>query len=183
MTDNNVKKWYVVRAVSGQENKVKNYIETEINRLGMADYISQVLVPTEKVVQVRDGKKISKDRVYFPGYVMIEANLTGEIPHIIKSITGVIGFLGETKGGDAVPLRLSEVNRMLGKVDELSVKTDNVSIPFTLGETIKVVDGPFNGFNGTVEKVNEEKRKLEVMVKIFGRKTPLELSFMQVEKV
>lgn len=183
MTDNNVKKWYVVRAVSGQENKVKNYIETEINRLGMADYISQVLVPTEKVVQVRDGKKISKDRVYFPGYVMIEANLTGEIPHIIKSITGVIGFLGETKGGDAVPLRLSEVNRMLGKVDELSVKTDNVSIPFTVGETVKVIDGPFNGFNGSVEKVNEEKRKLEVMVKIFGRKTPLELSFMQVEKV
>jgi transcriptional antiterminator NusG len=114
---------------------------------------------------------------------MVEANLTGEIPHIIKSITGVIGFLGETKGGDAVPLRLSEVNRMLGKVDELSVKTDNVSIPFTVGETIKVIDGPFNGFNGTVEKVNEEKRKLEVMVKIFGRKTPLELSFMQVEKV
>jgi transcriptional antiterminator NusG len=183
MTDNNVKKWYVVRAVSGQENKVKNYIETEINRLGMGDYISQVLVPTEKVVQVRDGKKISKDRVYFPGYVMIEANLTGEIPHIIKSITGVIGFLGETKGGDAVPLRLSEVNRMLGKVDELSVKTDNVSIPFAVGETVKVIDGPFNGFNGNVEKVNEEKRKLEVMVKIFGRKTPLELSFMQVEKV
>lgn len=183
MTDNNVKKWYVVRAVSGQENKVKNYIETEINKLGMADYISQVLVPTEKIVQVRDGKKISKDRVYFPGYVMIEANLTGEIPHIIKSITGVIGFLGETKGGDAVPLRLSEVNRMLGKVDELSVKSDSVAIPFTVNETIKVIDGPFNGFNGTVEKVNEEKRKLEVMVKIFGRKTPLELSFMQVEKV
>ncbi len=183
MTDNNVKKWYVVRAVSGQENKVKNYIETEITKLGMGDYISQVLVPTEKVVTVRDGKKISKDRVYFPGYVMVEANLTGEIPHIIKSITGVIGFLGETKGGDAVPLRLSEVNRMLGKVDELSVKTDNVSIPFTIGETIKVTDGPFNGFNGTVEKVNEDKRKLEVMVKIFGRKTPLELSFMQVEKV
>lgn len=183
MTDNNVKKWYVVRAVSGQENKVKNYIETEINRLGMSDYVSQVLVPTEKVVQVREGKKISKDRVYFPGYVMIEANLTGEIPHIIKSIAGVIGFLGETKGGDAVPLRLSEVNRMLGKVDELSVKTDNVAIPYTVGETVKVIDGPFNGFNGTVEKVNEDKRKLEVMVKIFGRKTPLELSFMQVEKV
>jgi transcriptional antiterminator NusG len=149
----------------------------------MADYISQVLVPTEKVVTVRDGKKIAKDKVYFPGYIMIEANLTGEIPHIIKSIPGVIGFLGETKGGDAVPLRLSEVNRMLGKVDELSVKVDNVAIPYTIGETVKVVDGPFNGFNGTIEKVNEEKRKLEVMVKIFGRKTPLELSFMQVEKV
>ena len=183
MTDSNVKKWYVVRAVSGQENKVKAYIETEIARLGMDDYISQVLVPTEKVVSVRDGKKISKDRVYFPGYVMIEANLTGEIPHIIKSITGVIGFLGEVKNGDPVPLRLSEVNRMLGKVDELSVKADSHAIPYSVGETIKVIDGPFNGFNGTVEKVNDEKRKLEVMVKIFGRKTPLELSFMQVEKV
>ena len=183
MADNNVNKWYVVRAVSGQENKVKAYIETETARLGMADYISQVLVPTEKVVQVRDGKKIAKDKVYFPGYIMIEANLTGEIPHIIKSIPGVIGFLGETKGGDAVPLRQSEVNRMLGKVDELSVKVDSVAIPYTIGETVKVVDGPFNGFNGTIEKVNEEKRKLEVMVKIFGRKTPLESSFMQVEKV
>ena len=183
MAEVSTKKWYVVRAVSGQENKVKSYIETEISRLGMSDYISQVLVPTEKVVQVKDGKKIAKDKVYFPGYIMIEANLTGEIPHIIKSIPGVIGFLGETKGGDAVPLRQSEVNRMLGKVDELSVTVDNVSIPYTIGETVKVVDGPFNGFNGTIEKVNEEKRKLEVMVKIFGRKTPLELSFMQVEKV
>jgi transcription termination/antitermination protein NusG len=183
MADNNVNKWYVVRAVSGQENKVKAYIETETARLGMADYISQVLVPTEKVVTVRDGKKVAKDKVYFPGYIMIEANLTGEIPHIIKSIPGVIGFLGETKGGDAVPLRQSEVNRMLGKVDELSVQVDTVAIPFTIGETIKVIDGPFNGFNGTIEKINEEKRKLEVMVKIFGRKTPLELSFMQVEKV
>jgi transcriptional antiterminator NusG len=183
MADNSVNKWYVVRAVSGQENKVKSYIETEISRLGMSEYISQVLVPTEKVVQVRDGKKISKDKVYFPGYVMIEANLVGEIPHIIKSITGVIGFLGEVKGGDPVPLRLSEVNRMLGKVDELSVNIDTQSIPFKLNETIKVIDGPFNGFNGTIEKINEEKRKLEVMVKIFGRKTPLELSFMQVEKV
>ena len=183
MADNNVKKWYVVRAVSGQENKIKAYIEQEVNRVGMADYVSQVLVPTEKVVQVKDGKKISKERVYFPGYVMIEANLTGEIPHIIKSITGVIGFLGETKGGEAVPLRLAEVNRMLGKVDELSVTTENVNIPYSIDETVKVIDGPFNGFNGTIERINEEKRKLEVMVKIFGRKTPLELSFMQVEKV
>ena len=183
MADNNVNKWYVVRAVSGQENKVKAYIETETARLGMADYISQVLVPTEKVVQIKDGKKIAKEKVYFPGYIMIEANLTGEIPHIIKSIPGVIGFLGEVKGGDAVPLRQSEVNRMLGKVDELSIKEDSINIPYSIGETVKVVDGPFNGFNGTIEKINEEKRKLEVMVKIFGRKTPLELSFMQVEKV
>ncbi|AEK23807.1 transcription termination/antitermination protein NusG [Capnocytophaga canimorsus] len=177
------KKWYVVRAVSGQENKVKNYIENEVSRLGYADYVEEVLVPTEKVVQVRDGKKINKERVYFPGYVMVKANLGGEIGHIIKSIPGVIGFLGETKGGDPVPLRKSEVNRMLGKVDELSEKVDAVAIPYVVGETVKVVDGPFNGFTGTVEKVNEEKRKLEVMVKIFGRKTPLELSYMQVEKV
>jgi len=153
MTDNNVKKWYALRAVSGQENKVKAYIDTEVARLGIEDYVSQVLVPTEKIVTVKDGKKISKDKVYFPGYIMIEANLTGEIPHIIKSVTNVIGFLGETKNGDPVPLRLSEVNRMLGKVDELNVNTDNsTSIPYTFGETVKVIDGPFNGFNGTVEK-------------------------------
>jgi len=182
MAEGKEKKWYVVRAVSGQENKVKDYIEKEVNHLGMEDYLDQVLVPTEKVIQIRNGKKVNKERVYFPGYVMIQASLDGEMPHVIKNINGVIGFLGETKGGDPVPLRKSEVNRMLGKVDELSVKTDNVAIPFTIGETIKVIDGPFNGFNGTVEKINEEKRKLEVMVKIFGRKTPLELSFMQVEK-
>ena len=183
MADVKEKNWYVVRAVSGQENKVKEYIEREIAHNNLEDYIDQVLVPTEKVIQIRNGKKVNKERVYFPGYVMVQAYLGGEIPHIIKSINGVIGFLGETKGGDPVPLRKSEVNRMLGKVDELSVKTDNVAIPFTIGETIKVIDGPFNGFNGTVEKINEEKRKLEVMVKIFGRKTPLELSYMQVEKV
>jgi transcriptional antiterminator NusG len=178
------KKWYVVRAVSGQENKIKNYIENEISRLDLQDFVDEVLVPTEKVVQIRNGKKINKERVYFPGYIMIKANLSGEIPHIIKSITNVIGFLGETKGGDPVPLRPSEVNRMLGKVDELSLQADaNIAIPFTTGETVKVIDGPFNGFDGTIEKINEEKRKLEVMVKIFGRKTPLELSYMQVEKV
>ncbi len=178
-----VKKWYVVRAIGGQENKVKNYIETEISRLGMSDYVETVLVPTEKVVQVRNGKKIQKERVYFPGYVMIEANLSGEVPHIIKSIPGVIGFLGEVKGGDPVPMRKAEINRMLGKVDELSVQTDYAAIPYVVGETVKVIDGAFNGFDGVIEKVNEEKRKLEVMVKIFGRKSPLELSYMQVEKI
>ena len=115
---------------------------------------------------------------------MIKANLTGEVPHIIKSVTNVIGFLGETKGGDPIPLRQSEVNRMLGKVDELSLQDESdIVIPFIHGENVKVIDGPFNGFDGTIEKINEEKRKLEVMVKIFGRKTPLELSYMQVEKL
>ena len=183
MTDTEVKKWYVVRAVSGQENKIRSYMESEINRLGHSSFVEEILVPTQKVIQIRKGKKISKEKVYFPGYIMIKANLSGEIPHIIKALQNVIGFLGETKGGDPIPLRVSEVNRMLGKVDELSSDSENISIPFIIGENIKVIDGPFNGFNGTIEKVNEDKRKLEVMVKIFGRKTPLELSYMQVEKL
>jgi len=178
-----LKKWYVVRAVSGQENKIRDYMDSEINRLGFKDFVEDILVPTQKVVQIRKGKKINKEKVYFPGYIMIKANLTGEIPHIIKALPNVIGFLGETKGGDPIPLRTAEVNRMLGKVDELSTESESVSIPFEIGENIKVIDGPFNGFNGTIEKVNQEKRKLEVMVKIFGRKTPLELSYMQVEKI
>ena len=152
-------------------------------RFGFDSQVEDILVPTEKVVQIRNGKKINKERTYFPGYIMIKADLGGEVPHIIKSVTNVIGFLGETKGGDPVPLRAQEVNRMLGKVDELSLQTDHVAIPYTVGESVKVIDGPFNGFTGSIEKVNEEKRKLEVMVKIFGRKTPLELSYMQVEKL
>ena len=183
MVVTNDKKWYVVRAVSGQENKIKDHISSEISRLGYDNMIEDILVPTEKVIQIRNGKRINKERVYFPGYIMIKANLSGEIPHVIKSVTNVIGFLGETKGGEPVPLRVSEVNRMLGKVDELALTTEHIAIPFTVGENVKVIDGPFNGFVGSVEKVNEEKRKLEVMVKIFGRKTPLELSYMQVEKI
>ena len=177
------KKWYVVRAISGQENKIKTFIDNEVKRLNLSNFVEEVIVPTQKVVQIRNGKKVSKEKVYFPGYIMVKANLTGEIPHIIKSVTNVIGFLGETKGGEPVPLRTAEVNRMLGKVDELTMTTEHIAIPFTRGENVKVIDGPFNGFNGSIEKVNEEKRKLEVMVKIFGRKTPLELSYMQVEKL
>jgi len=185
MPENNTEnKWYVVRAVSGQENKIKTYIENEISRLGMDNFVEEILVPQEKVVQIRNGKKVTKDKTYFPGYIMIKANLAGEIPHVIKSVTNVIGFLGETKGGEPIPMRQSEVNRMLGKVDELSLQGEtDIIIPFIHGENVKVIDGPFNGFDGTIEKINEEKRKLEVMVRIFGRKTPLELSYMQVEKL
>lgn len=185
MAENSLEnKWYVVKAISGQENKIKTYIENEISRLGMDSFVEEILVPQEKVVQIRNGKKITKDKTYFPGYIMIKANLTGEVPHIIKSVTNVIGFLGETKGGEPIPMRQTEVNRMLGKVDELSLQDEtDMVIPFIHGENVKVIDGPFNGFDGTIEKINEEKRKLEVMVKIFGRKTPLELSYMQVEKL
>ena len=178
------KKWYVIRVVTGQEVKIKDYIMTEVSRVSLDKQIEEMLVPTEKVVQIRKGKKVTKDKTYFPGYIMIKANLTGEVPHVIKSVTNVIGFLGETKGGDPIPLRQSEVNRMLGKVDELALQEESdIIIPFIHGESVKVIDGPFNGFDGTIEKINEEKRKLEVMVKIFGRKTPLELSYMQVEKL
>ena len=177
------KKWYVIKTVTGQENKIKNYIENETSRLGYSDYVEEVLVPTEKVVQVRNGKKTTKDRVHMPGYVMVKVHLAGEVVHIIKSIPGVVGFLSETKGGDPLPLRKADVSRMLGQVDELAETVETVAIPFEVGEMVKLIDGPFNGFNATIERVNEEKRKLEVMVKIFGRKTPLELSYTQVEKL
>ena len=175
-----VKKWYVVRAISGKEKKVKEYLESEINRLGLQDYISQILIPTEKVYQVRKGKKVSKERNYFPGYVLIEATLVGEVPHIIRNIPNVLGFLGAE--GDPSPIRPAEVNRILGKVDELAEQAEGLNVPFIVGETVKVIDGPFNSFTGVIEEINEEKKKLKVMVKIFGRKTPLELNFMQVEK-
>jgi transcriptional antiterminator NusG len=181
MSEVDSKKWYVVRAVAGQEKKVKQYIELEIGRHNLQDFVEQVLIPTEKIYQIRNGKKISKERIYFPGYVLIKAALVGEIPHIIKNITGVIGFLGE-KGGEPVPLRMAEVNRILGKVDQLTQKDEELENTFMVGESVKVIDGPFNSFSGVIEEINEEKKKLKVMVKIFGRKTPLELGYMQVEK-
>lgn len=178
----NTKKWYVVRAISGKEKKVKLYLEDEISRRGLGEFVSQVLIPTEKIYQIRNGKKVSKERNFFPGYVLIEADLVGEIPHMVQSITNVIGFLGAKKGGEPLPLRQSEVNRILGKVDELAEGEEELNIPYIVGESVKVIDGPFNGFIGTIEEINEEKKKLKVMVKIFGRKQPLELSFLQVEK-
>jgi transcription termination/antitermination protein NusG len=174
------KRWYVVRAISGSEKKVKQYLENEINQQNLQEYISRVLIPIEKVYQVRSGKKVSKERNLYPGYILIEANLIAEIPHIIKNIPGVIGFLG-TKG-EPTPMRSSEINRILGKVDELAERGEEVNVPYIVGENVKVVDGPFNSFSGVIEEINEEKKKLKVMVKIFGRKTPLELGFMQVEK-
>ena len=175
------KKWYVIRAISGQEKKVKQYLESEIIRAGLQNHIAQVLIPMEKYYQIKEGKKVSKERSFYPGYILIEAELVGEITHVIQSTTGVIGFLG-AKGAPPAPLRLSEVNRILGKVDELADSEEIINIPYVIGETVKVVDGPFNSFSGVIEEVNEEKKKLKVMVKIFGRKTPLELSYTQVEK-
>ncbi len=175
------KSWFVVRAISGKEKKIKLAIESEIKRLKLGKFVSQILIPTEKVFQIRAGKKVSKERNFFPGYILVEAVLSGEIPHIIKNITGVLGFLG-SKTGEPTPLRLAEVNRILGKVDELAETSEKINVPFYVGDTVKIIDGPFNTFTGSVEEVNEDKKKLKVTVKIFGRKTPLELSYMQVEK-
>lgn len=175
------KKWYVVRVLSGQEKKVKKKIEVELEHAGLLDRVAQILIPTEKVFQIRNGKKVSKERNFFPGYVLVQADLEGELPHVIKGVNGVMGFLGEDEG-EPSPLRENEVNRILGKVDELSESEEEVNIPFMVGESVKVIDGPFTDFSGVIEDINEEKKKLKVMVKIFGRKTPLELSYMQVEK-
>ncbi len=174
-------KWYVVRAISGKEKKVKQYIEAEVARLGIAQLLPQVLIPTEKYYQMRDGKKIAKERNILPGYVLIEAALDGELEHVIKNINSVIGFLGD-KAGNAIPMRQSEVSRILGKVDEMTAQGETMGVAYFVGEGVKVMDGPFNGFSGVIEEINEEKKKLKVMVKIFGRRTPLELNYMQVEK-
>ncbi len=175
-------KWYVLRAVSGKEKKVKEHIDYQVKANGIQDFVQEVLIPMEKVYQIRNGKKISKEKNFFPGYILVHAALVGEVPHVLRAVNNVIGFLGAKKGGDPMPLRKAEVNRILGKVDELAETDEAINIPYIVGETVKVVDGPFNGFNGLIEEINEEKKKLKVMVKIFGRKTPLELGYMQVEK-
>lgn len=175
------KKWYVLRAISGKENKVREYIESEMKNTNLSQYVFQVLIPTEKVYQIRNGKKTIKERSYLPGYVLVEATLTGEVVHQLKNLPNVIGFLGD-KAGDPIPLRQSEVNRILGTVDLLQQSEEEINIPYYVGENVKVISGPFNDFSGVMEEVNNEKKKLKVMVLIFGRKTPLELSFMQVEK-
>jgi transcriptional antiterminator NusG len=176
----NERKFYVLRAVSGKENKVREYLEAEIKNSGLKDYISQVLIPTEKVFQQRNGKKVLKERAYLPGYIIIEAILVGEVVHFLKNVNYVIGFLG---GNKPVPLRLSEVNRILGKVDELQdLQEEMLDVQYIVGETVKVTYGPFNGFHGEIKEINAEKKKLTVLVKIFGRGTPLELGYLQVEK-
>jgi transcriptional antiterminator NusG len=172
--------WYVLRAVSGKEAKVKEYIDAEIKNGRLGGNVAQVLIPTEKVVQVRNGKRVVKERSYLPGYVLVEARLVGEIAHELRFTPNVLGFLGGLD--NPTPLRESEVNRILGKVDEMQEETVDVAIPFEVGEAVKVIEGPFNGFSGVIEKVDNEKKKVTVTVKVFGRSTGLDLGFMQVEK-
>ena len=180
MSENNFK-WYALRAISGKENKVKEYIEAESKNSDFGQYVSQVLIPTEKVYQIRNGKKITKERSCMPGYVLVEANLVGETLHRLRNTPNVLGFLGE-KNNVPTPIRAAEMNRILGTMDEIQEIGEELLTPYYVGENVKVIFGPFSGFSGVIEEVNDEKKKLKVMVMIFGRKTPLELSFTQVEK-
>ena len=179
------KKWYVMRAVSGKEGKVKEYIELLIaQHPDVARHVSQVLIPTEKVLTVRNGKRVVKEKNRYSGYVFVEAEFVGETQASLRSVPNVLGFLSASKGSQVpMPLSEAEVSQMLGTVDELQEVPEELVIPYEVGENVKVIDGPFKDFDAVVEEVNNEKRKLKVRVKIFGRKTPLELGFMQVEKL
>jgi transcriptional antiterminator NusG len=177
-------KWYVLRVVSGKERKVKEYLDKEISRGGWGEIVKQVFLPVEKVYKVQNGKKVMRERNYYPGYVMIEVTegkLGDDLRDAIKNTTNVIHFLGKE---NPIALRKAEVNKMLGKMDEMAESGGiSMSEPFIIGETIKIIEGPFNDFNGIIEEVNDEKKKLKVTVKIFGRSTPVELNYMQVEKI
>lgn len=184
-------KWYLVRVVSGQEKKVKSYLEKEISTQKLEEQIEQVLTPSEKVYQIRkmkDGKskKVAVEKNFFPGYVFVHADLSnGETIHTIRNIPGVINFLDvEGAGPNSMPrpMRESEIKRILGKIDDTDEQDVKHDVTFIVGEVVKVMDGPFNGFTGVVEEVFEEKKKLNVTVKIFGRNTPVELNYIQVAK-
>lgn len=182
-------KWYVLRVVSGKERKVKEYLDKDLVRNGWTTIIKQIFLPMEKVYKVQNGKKVMREKNYFPGYVMMEVQdgkLSDDIVQHISNISNVMHFLTDGKGskGNIISLRKSEVNKMLGKVDEMNdLGGASMSEPFIVGETIKIIEGPFNDFNGVIEEVNDEKKKLKVTVKIFGRSTPVELSYMQVDKI
>ncbi len=181
-------KWYVLRVVSGKERSVKEYLDKDIARNGWTTIVKQVFLPMEKVYKVQNGKKVMREKNYFPGYVMLEVEdgkLSDDIVQHISNISNIMHFLTDGKGskGNIISLRKAEVNKMLGKVDEMNDIGVSISEPFIVGETIKIIEGPFNDFNGVIEEVTDEKKKLKVSVKIFGRSTPVELSYVQVEKL
>ena len=174
-------RWYVLRAVSGKEAKVKEYLEALMKKDSLLEQnVGQILLPTEKYAQLRNGKRVVKEKLFLPGYVLVEANLQGEIAHTLRFMPNVLGFLGGLD--NPTPVRQADINRILGTADETVIKNEESFVPYSVDDAVKVTDGPFNGFNGIIEEVDAAKHKLKVMVKIFGRKTPLELSFNQVEK-
>lgn len=175
-------RWYSLRVISGKEKAIKERIDLEIQRSGWSDIVTQVLVPSEKVYKIRAGKKVILERNILPGYILVEAmpsRFSGEIVQSITSIPNVIHFLGRN---NPLPMQQHEANRMLGKVDESEETGAALIEPFIVGETVKIIDGPFKDFVGDIKEVNEEKKKLKVIVKIFGRGTEVELNFMQIEK-
>jgi len=174
-------KWYVLRAVSGKEAKVKEYLEALMKHNDvLASNVGQILLPTEKYAQLRNGKRVVKEKLFLPGYVLVEANLQGEVAHTLRFMPNVLGLLGGLD--NPTPVRQADINRILGTAEEAIIRTEEMAIPYNVDDAVKVTDGPFTGFSGVIEEVNAEKHSLKVAVKIFGRKTPLELSFNQVEK-
>ena len=177
------KKWYSLRVISGKEKKIKERIDLEVSRSSWKEFIFSVIVPTEKVYKIRNGKKVVQERNLLPGYILIEAygsKLNGDPAKMIADIPNVIHFLGKEQ---PLPMTTAEAHRLLGIVDENTETGESMVEPYLIGETVKIIDGPFTDFVGDVQKVDEEKKKLTVIVKIFGRGTEVELSFMQVEKI
>ena len=174
-------KWYFLPDVSGKEGKAKEYLEAAMKHEPvLVENLGQVILPTENYAMMSNGKSVIKEHLYIPGYVLVEANLQGEMAHMLRFLPNVLGFLGGLD--NPTPIRQSEVNRILGNAEDSSAVMAEVKIPFSVDETVKVIEGPFSGFNDIIEEVNAEKQKLKVMVKIFVLKTPLELAYSQVEK-
>ncbi len=174
------KRWYVVHAFSGYEKQVQKSMAERINRAGMEDLFGQILVPTEEVVEMKGGQKRRSDRKFFPGYVLVEMEMTDETWHLVKDVPKVMGFIGG-RADNPAPITAKEAETILSRVQE-GVDKPRPKVLFEPGEMVRVVDGPFNDFNGVVEEVNYEKSRLRVAVLIFGRSTPVELDFHQVEK-
>lgn len=177
------KNWYILQTENGHENKVKYYLETEIRNSNHKDNIGNIVIPVEKIIQIRNGNKILIEKVYFPSYIIIEAFLSGEILHCRKNIPGVINFLAEKKGGKPIPMKKHDINELLVKLSLLSEISTPLRIYFFLGEKVKVIKGPFNGFQGTINSINEEKQRMTFTVLIFGRKSSLDINFSQVDKI
>jgi len=179
-TSNPRHKWYIVHAYSNFEKKVAESIKEQAHAQGLDDAFSEILVPTEDVVEIRRGRKVNSERKYFPGYVLVKMELTDEAYHLVKNTPKVTGFLGS--GSKPMPVSEREVARIIGAIEE-GVERPKPTITFEIGEQVRVTDGPFASFNGAVEQVDEERARLRVTVSIFGRATPVELEYGQVEKL
>jgi transcriptional antiterminator NusG len=173
------KKWYAIRTITGHEKRVKNYLESEIPNAGLEFKITQVLIPEEKVFEVKGGKKKIKFKNFFPGYILVEAVLDNEVSNFISRTPSVLKMVGGKD--EAVPLREDEIKRILGRINDSEDK-EKIDVQFEKGDLVKVINGPFVSFNGTINEINLERMKVKVMVSIFGRKTPIELDFTQIEK-